>query len=106
MNKRAHRGNGLRPFLNEQGIVGEVETRALKQAVSLQLGRLPKGKEITKVEMASLMKTSHCRPAGVYLSSRATRPSRSSTRRVVSAWMRHSAPRRSSGREYRPGMRI
>jgi hypothetical protein len=58
MNKRTHRGSGFRDFLSEQGILGEVETRALKQAISLQLGRLLKENELTKAEMAVRMKTS------------------------------------------------
>jgi predicted DNA-binding protein (UPF0251 family) len=58
MNKRTHRGSDFRDFLKEQGILGEVEARALKQAVSLQFGRLLKEKEITKAEMAVRMKTS------------------------------------------------
>ncbi len=39
MNKRTHRGSGLRDFLDEEGMLNEVETRALKQAVSLEQGR-------------------------------------------------------------------
>lgn len=58
MKKRTHRGSDFRDFLNEQGILGEVETRALKQTVSLQLERLLKEKELTKREMAVRMKTS------------------------------------------------
>jgi antitoxin HicB len=58
MNIRNHRGSDLRDFLKEQGILGEVETRALKQAVSLQLDHLLKEKEITKTQMAARMKTS------------------------------------------------
>ncbi len=58
MKKKAHRGSDFRDFLNEQGILGEVEARALKQAVSLQLGRLLKEKELSKAEMAVRMKTS------------------------------------------------
>jgi antitoxin HicB len=58
MNKRKHRGGDFRDFLGEQGILGEVETRALKQAVSLQLNRLLKENELTKTEMAVRMKTS------------------------------------------------
>ena len=58
MNKNKHRGSDFRDFLNEEGILGEVEARALKQAVSLQLGRLLKEKELTKTEMAARMKTS------------------------------------------------
>jgi antitoxin HicB len=58
MKKKIHRGSDFRDFLNEQGILGEVETRALKQAVSLQLGRLLKENELSKAEMAVRMKTS------------------------------------------------
>jgi predicted DNA-binding protein (UPF0251 family) len=58
MNKRKHRGSDFRDFLDEQGILGEVETRALKQAVSLELKRLLKEKELTKAEMAVRMQTS------------------------------------------------
>ena len=58
MNKRTHRGSDFRDFLKEKGILGEVETRALKQAVSLQLDRLLKDQELTKAQMAARMKTS------------------------------------------------
>jgi len=58
MNKRTHRGSGFPDFLSEEGTLGEVETRALKQAISLQLGRLLKENELTKAEMAARMKTS------------------------------------------------
>jgi DNA-binding Xre family transcriptional regulator len=58
MSKKNHRGSDFRDFLNEQGILGEVETRALKQALSLQLDRLLKEKELTKTQMAARMKTS------------------------------------------------
>ena len=58
MNKRNHRGSDFRDFLNEQGILGEVEARALKQALSLQLDHLLKKKELTKTQMAARMKTS------------------------------------------------
>ena len=58
MNKRTHRGSDFREFLSEQGILAEVEARALKQSVSLQLDRLLKEKELTKTQMAARMKTS------------------------------------------------
>jgi DNA-binding Xre family transcriptional regulator len=58
MSKKTHRGSDFRDFLDEQGILGEVEARALKQAVSLQLDRLLKEKELTKTQMAARMKTS------------------------------------------------
>ena len=58
MSKKNHRGGDFRDFLDEQGILGEVEARALKQALSLQLDRLLKEKELTKTQMAARMKTS------------------------------------------------
>ncbi len=58
MNRRKHRGGDFRDFLNEQGILGEVEARALKQAMSLQISRLLEEKSVTKAEMAARMKTS------------------------------------------------
>ncbi len=58
MSKKNHRGSDFRDFLDEQGILGEVEARALKQALSLQLDRLLKEKELTKTQMAARMKTS------------------------------------------------
>ena len=58
MSKKNHRGSDFREFLNEQGILEEVEARALKQALSLQLDRLLKKQEISKTQMAARMKTS------------------------------------------------
>jgi len=58
MSKKTHRGSDFRDFLGEQGVLGEVEARALKQAVSLQLDQLLKESELTKTQMAARMKTS------------------------------------------------
>lgn len=58
MSKKNHRGSDFRDFLKEEGILGEVEARALKQAVSLQFDHLLKEKAVTKAEMAARMKTS------------------------------------------------
>jgi len=58
MSKKKHRGSDFRDFLNKEGILGEVESRALKQALSLQLDRLLKEQELTKTQMAARMKTS------------------------------------------------
>ncbi|MGO8838521.1 MAG: XRE family transcriptional regulator [Limisphaerales bacterium] len=58
MSKKNHRGSDFRDFLKEQGILGEVESRALKQALSLQLDHLLKKKALTKTQMAARMKTS------------------------------------------------
>jgi len=40
MSKKNHRGSDFQDFLKEEGILGEVEARALKQALSLQLDNL------------------------------------------------------------------
>ena len=56
--KNIHRGGDFRDFLKEEGILGEVESRALKQAVSLQLENLLKKQALTKTQMAVRMKTS------------------------------------------------
>ncbi len=56
--KRNHRGNDFRDFLNEHGVLGEVEARALKQALSLQLSHLLKESRMTKMQMAARMNTS------------------------------------------------
>jgi hypothetical protein len=58
MSKNKHRGSDFRDFLNEQGVLGEVEARALKQAMSLQISRLLEKESLTKAEMAARMKTS------------------------------------------------
>jgi len=58
MSKKTHRGSDFRDFLQEQGVLGEVEARALKQALSLQLDQLLKKEELTKTQMAARMKTS------------------------------------------------
>ena len=58
MKKNPHRGGNLRDFLKEEGVLAEVEERAMKQALALQLARLLKESELTKAEMAVRMKTS------------------------------------------------
>lgn len=58
MPKRSHRGSDFRDFLKEEGVLEEVETPALKRAISLQLQRLIQEKSLTKTEMAARMKTS------------------------------------------------
>jgi predicted XRE-type DNA-binding protein len=55
--QKKHRGSDFRDFLDEQDLLGEVEARALKQALSLQLDHLLKEKELTKTQMAARMKT-------------------------------------------------
>jgi hypothetical protein len=58
MSKNKHRGSDLRDFLKEQGVLGEVEARALKQSMSLQISRLLKKESLSNAEMAARMKTS------------------------------------------------
>jgi len=58
MSKKKHRGSDFREFLQETGILEEVDARALKQALSLQLGDLLKEESLTKTQMAERMKTS------------------------------------------------
>jgi antitoxin HicB len=58
MGKKTHRGSDFRGFLNKEGILGEVEARALKRALSLRLNQLMKGRGLTKTQMATQMKTS------------------------------------------------
>ena len=58
MSKNKHRGGDFRDFLQAEGILAEVETRAMKQAMSLQLNRLLEKQSVTKAEMAARMKTS------------------------------------------------
>jgi antitoxin HicB len=58
MNSRRHRGSDLRDFLQEEGILKEVEARALKRAIALQLDALRKSQTISKSALAARMKTS------------------------------------------------
>jgi predicted DNA-binding protein (UPF0251 family) len=58
MNKSKHRGSHFRDFLEEDGILEEVEARALKRAIALQLARLIEQKSLSKADMALRMKTS------------------------------------------------
>ena len=58
MNKNKHRGADFRDFLAEEGILEEVEGRALKRALALQLAKLIEQKSLSKGEMALRMKTS------------------------------------------------
>jgi predicted XRE-type DNA-binding protein len=58
MKKNIHRGSDFRSFLKDEGILEEVEERAMKKALALQLEKLIAKNEITKAEMAVRMKTS------------------------------------------------
>ena len=58
MKKNVHRGSDFRDFLKEEGILEEVEERAMKKALAIQLEKLIAKNDITKSEMAARMKTS------------------------------------------------
>ena len=58
MNKNKHRGSDLRDFLREEGVLEEVEARAVKRALALKLADLARKQSVTKSEMAVRMKTS------------------------------------------------
>jgi antitoxin HicB len=58
MNKKKHRGSDLRDFLREEGVLEEVEARAVKRALALKLAALAREQSVTKSEMAARMKTS------------------------------------------------
>ena len=59
MNKNnKHRGGDFRDFLQEEGILEEVEERALKQLIALHVAGLLKQKRLSKTEMAARMNTS------------------------------------------------
>jgi antitoxin HicB len=58
MNKKLPHGTDFRGARKEPGILGEVEARALKQALSFQLDHLFKAHEVSKTQMAARMKAS------------------------------------------------
>jgi antitoxin HicB len=58
MNKNKHRGSDLRDLLREEGVLEEVEARAVKRALALRLASLAREQSVTKSEMAARMKTS------------------------------------------------
>ena len=56
--KNLHAGSDFDDFLKEDGILEEVEARALKRALALSIQDVMTKKKITKVTMASRMSTS------------------------------------------------
>jgi hypothetical protein len=56
--KNAHRGGDFREFLDEQGILAEVEILALKRVVAIELQQILEEERITKTQLAARMKTS------------------------------------------------
>ena len=56
--KNAHRGGDFREFLEEEGILPEVEILALKRVVAIELQQILEDERITKTQLAARMKTS------------------------------------------------
>ena len=56
MNK--HIGNNFDDFLEEEGLLAETESVAIKRVIAFQVAQLMKTKKISKVAMARQMKTS------------------------------------------------
>ena len=53
-----HRGSRLDDFLNEEGILEEVQAAALKRAVALTIADLMEKKQVKKTVLAKQMRTS------------------------------------------------
>jgi DNA-binding Xre family transcriptional regulator len=58
MSKNRYRGSNFDDFLKEEGILEEVEIRAAKRAIALQLEKLMKSQSLSKKAMAARMRTS------------------------------------------------
>lgn len=58
MNKNKHCGSNFDDFLREEGILEEVELKAAKRAVALQLEKLMESQRLSKKAMAERMHTS------------------------------------------------
>jgi DNA-binding Xre family transcriptional regulator len=56
--KNPHRGSTFKSFLEEEGILEEVTTAAVKRVLAWQLGELMKKRRISKSDMAKRMGTS------------------------------------------------
>ncbi len=57
-NRNKHRGSSLRDFLQDDGILAEVEAAAQKRALSLKVADLMEQRALTKTKMAAEMGTS------------------------------------------------
>jgi predicted XRE-type DNA-binding protein len=55
---KKHLGSSIEDFLNEEGILEEAQTQAVKEVVAWQLASAMKKKNMSKKKMATLLKTS------------------------------------------------
>jgi len=52
-----HKGSNFNDFLEEEGLLGEVEAIAVKRVIAYQISQTMKKKDINKTDMASKMHT-------------------------------------------------
>ena len=57
-NTNKHIGSNFDAFLEEEGLLAEVETAALKRVIAYQVEELMQRQRLTKTEMAKRMQTS------------------------------------------------
>jgi antitoxin HicB len=56
--KNKHVGSNFDDFLEEEGILAEIETVAVKRVIAYQVEQMMKEQNLTKTEMSRRMKTS------------------------------------------------
>ena len=56
--RNKHRGSSLRNFLEEDGILVDVEAAALKRALALKVADLMEQRDVNKTRMAAQLRTS------------------------------------------------
>ena len=58
MANNTHRGSALDSFLEQEGVLGEFQARAIKEVIAWQLAEAMRDRKLTKTALAVLMKTS------------------------------------------------
>lgn len=58
MKKQQHVGSDFDQFLEEEGLLGEVEATAVKRVIAFQLSKFMEENDISKTAMAKRMQTS------------------------------------------------
>jgi antitoxin HicB len=53
-----HRGSTLDDFLEDEGVLGEFQAKAIKEVIAWQLAEAMKDRKLTKTRLAELMQTS------------------------------------------------
>ncbi len=58
MAENRHRGDTLDSFLEEEGVLGEFQARAIKEVIAWQLIEAMKERKLSKTRLAAMMQTS------------------------------------------------